>query len=129
MNKYVKIVLLGFLTWLIAFAISFVVFPFRASDRGFFESVMAVTVAALAVLFAILYLRAVNAGFLREGVLIGGVWFLVNVVIDLFLFLPASPMQMSLGAYMTDIGLTYLIYPIVTIGLGYLLEQKGAGRG
>jgi hypothetical protein len=129
MNKYLKIVLFGFLTWAIAFAISFVVFPFKASDRGLFESVMAVTVAALAALFAILYLRAVKTSFLKEGVLIGGVWFLVNLVIDLFLFLPPSPMQMSLGAYMTDIGLTYLIYPIVTIGLGYLLEQKGAAHG
>ena len=128
MNKYVKIVLFGFLTWLIAFAISFVVFPFKALDRGLFESVMAVTVAGLAVLFAILYLRAVNAGFLKEGVLIGGVWFLVNIVIDLFLFLPPSPMQMSLGAYMTDIGLTYLIYPIVTIGFGYILEHKSMSK-
>jgi hypothetical protein len=85
---------------------------------------MAVTVTALAVLFAILYLRTLKTNYLREGAFIGGVWFLVNVVIDLFLFLPPSPMQMSLGAYMTDIGLTYLTYPIVTIGFGYILEHK-----
>ena len=128
MNKYLKVILFGFLTWLIPFAISFVVFPFKATNRGFFETVMAVTVAAVAVLFAILYLRQVTSGFLGEGVLIGGIWFGVNIVIDLFLFLPPSPMQMSLGDYMLDIGLTYLIYPIVTIGLGYAYAQKRGER-
>ena len=124
MNKYLKILLFGFLTWLVPFAVSFVVFPFKATNRGLFETVMAVTVTAVAVLFAILYLRRTTNRFLRNGILIGAIWFVVNIVIDLFLFLPPSPMQMSLVDYMTDIGFTYLIYPIITIGFGYLLEQK-----
>ncbi len=33
-------------------------------------------------------------------------------------------MQMSLGDYMMDIGITYLIIPVVTIGMGFLLERK-----
>jgi uncharacterized membrane protein YpjA len=126
MTKYLKILLFGFLTWLIPFAISFVVFPFKETNRGLFETTMAVSVTAVAVLFAILYLRRVPSGFVGEGILIGIIWFAVNIVIDLFLFLPPSPMQMAFGDYMTDIGFTYLIYPIVTIGFGYLLEQEGA---
>jgi uncharacterized membrane protein YpjA len=129
MNKYLKIVLFGFLTWLIPFAVSFVVFPFKASNRGLFETVMAVTVTAVAVIFASLYLNKVPRGFTRAGVLIGVAWFFVNIVIDLLLFLPPSPMQMSFPDYMTDIGFTYLIYPIVSIGCGYLLDWKGATRG
>lgn len=124
MSKYLKILLFGFLTWLIPFAISFVVFPFKETNRGLFETTMAVSVTAVAVLFAILYLRRVSGGYISEGILIGIGWFAVNILIDLFLFLPPSPMQMSIVDYMTDIGFTYLIYPIVTIGFGYVLEQN-----
>ncbi len=129
MKKILKIVGYGFLTRLIPFAISFVVFPLRASQRPFFETIMAVVVAATAVLFSALYLRRVQVGWLKEGALIGGVWFAVNIVIDLLLFLPPSPMQMVFADYMMDIGLTYLIYPIVAMGCGYLLEQKASARG
>ena len=126
MNRYLKILAFGFLTWLTPFVISFFVFPLKASNRPFFETIMAIVVAAVAVFFSILYLRRINARFLSEGVLIGIVWFLVNLAIDLPLFMLDSPMKMSFPDYMTDIGFTYLIYPIVSVGSGYLLEQKVA---
>ena len=125
MNKYLKVVLLGFLTWLLPFAVSFLVFPLRASQRPFFETIMAVVVAVTAVFFTVLYLRQVKAGFLKEGALVGVAWFVINIVIDLPLFLLESPMQMSFTDYMMDVGLTYLIYPVVGIGVGYLLEKRG----
>ena len=125
MNQYVKVIQFGFLMWLIPFAVSFLVFPFHGSNRGFFETVMAVTVTAVAVAFSVLYLRRITGGFLKHGIVIGVAWFAINLFIDLLLFLPPSPMQMSFIDYMLDIGLTYLIFPIVTIGFGYLLEKKG----
>lgn len=129
MKRYLKIVLFGFLMWLIPFAVSFAVFPFKASNRGLFETVMAVTVTAVAVVFTVLYLNQVQRRFTREGVLIGAAWFVINIIVDLLLFLPPSPMQMSFPDYMTDIGFTYLIYPIVSIGFGYLLDRKEVARG
>jgi hypothetical protein len=33
---------------------------------------------------------------------------------------------MTFLKYMYDIGFTYLIYPTVTIGFGYLLQRKGS---
>lgn len=43
--------------------------------------------------------------------------------IDLFMFM-WGPMQMSFWDYMKDIGFTYLIYPVVTIGFGFVLDKK-----
>jgi hypothetical protein len=54
---------------------------------------------------------------------VGGLWLLISMVFDLFMF-SWGPMAMSFADYMKDIGLTYLIYPIVTIGIGYLLEKR-----
>ncbi len=56
--------------------------------------------------------------YLREGVILGLVWLAINVLIDLPLMLAGGPMQMTLGQYLADIGLTYLIIPAVTMGIG-----------
>lgn len=69
------------------------------------------------------YFRKVSLGFVTEGIVIGVLWFIVSIAIDLLLF-TWGPMAMTFVDYMKDIGLTYLIYPIVTIGIGYLLEKK-----
>lgn len=126
MKKYLKVGLFGFLTWLIPFVVSVLIFPLRTSHRPLFESIMPVVVTVCAVLFAILYFRNLKAAFLQEGVLIGVAWLIVNIVIDLPLFMLEGPMKMSFAEYMMDVGVTYLIIPAVTIGVGFLLQQKAA---
>lgn len=108
---------LGVLAWLIPFAVAFLVFPLRASSRPVFESVMAVTVAATAAWLGVAYLRRIARVRAREGLLVGLVWLAICVLIDAPLMLFGGPMQMSLGAYMGDIGLTYLSIPLVTWAL------------
>lgn len=118
------IIFYGFLLWLIPFIVSIPVFSLKTTFPPFFETIMAVTVTLCVVIFAILYFKRVTADFMRVGVVIGLVWFAISLIIDLVLFLSPSPMQMSFTNYMMDIGLTYLIYPVVTIGFGYLLAHK-----
>ncbi|MEE9490911.1 MAG: hypothetical protein V3V80_01240 [Dehalococcoidia bacterium] len=122
MKKYSKVVLFGFFIWLIPFVVSILIFPIRESQRALFESIMPVVVTVCAVLFSTRYFRKLEAGFLKEGVLLGLVWFIISIVLDLLLFME-GPMKMSFADYMMDIGLTYLIIPIVSFGFGYLLEQ------
>ena len=124
MNKNLKIILFGFLVWLIPFLVAFVIFPLRTSMRPLFESIMPLTLTIVVVILAYYYLKNIEANFVKEGVIIGITWFIIDIAIDLVMFLPASPMQMSLGDYMMDIGLTYVMIPVITIGLGYMAKNK-----
>jgi len=45
----------------------------------------------------------------------------MSVIIDLFLFME-GPMKMTFTNYMLDIGLTYLVYPILGALSGYIKE-------
>ena len=128
MNRYSRIAIFGFLVWLVPFLISFLIFPLHAANRPLFESVMPVAIAACAVFFSIIYLRRLQSGFFREGVLLGIVWLAISIALDLPLFL-AGPMKMSLPDYVMDIGLTYLIIPVTTSGLGYALEAVSSRGG
>ena len=113
-----KGILFGVLIWVTSFVVAFAAFPIRESSRPLFESIMPVVLAAATVLFAHRYLRGVQTEFAREGLLLGLLWFGVNVAIDLPLMLTPSPMQMSLAEYVADIGLTYALIPIITTGMG-----------
>jgi len=73
--------------------------------------------------FLILYLRSIEADFLREGILLGLIWLAISLLIDLLLFME-GPMKMSFTDCMMDIGLTYLIVPTPSVGFGYLLEKQ-----
>jgi hypothetical protein len=87
---------------------------------------MPVVVTICVVLFSVFYFRKVKTDFFKEGILLGIIWFVISLVIDLAMFMPESPMKMSFTDYMMDVGLTYLIIPAICIGFGYLLEtQRG----
>ena len=125
MNKYLKICLFGFLIWLIPFIMSFFIFGLHEDYRPLFESIMAVTVTLSVVIFSILYFKTVDKDYIKEGVIIGMIWLIINLIIDLIIMvLLESPMQMSIGDYMMDIGLTYVIIPVIAIGFGMILEKR-----
>ena len=124
MNKYVKLVGFGFLIWLIPFLVSFVIFPLRNTNRPLFESIMPVVLVLAVMIISVLYFKKIEKESLKEGVIAGVLWFVLSLVIDLMLFLPASPMQMSFSDYMMDIGLTYLIILMIPISIGALVSKK-----
>src|SRR3972149_11871028 len=107
----------GFFIWLIPFLVSMLIFPIRTNDRPLFESIMPVVVTLSTVFLLIAYFKKIDAHFLIEGIVLGILWFVISIVIDLSMFM-WGPMQMSFTDYMKDIGLTYLIIPSITIGCG-----------
>lgn len=124
MNKNLKIVIFGILVWLIPFLVSFVVFPLKATMRPLFESIMPLVLTIAVVTLSYYYLKSIESNFVKEGMIIGLTWFIINILIDLFMFMPASPMHMSFADYMMDIGLTYVLIPVITIGMGLMASNK-----
>jgi hypothetical protein len=126
--KSLKLVFIyGFLNWLIPFIVALLIFSIRQNDRPLFESIMPVVVTFSVAVFSILYFKKVGARFLQEGVLLGAIWFFLDVVIDLVMF-SSGPMKMGMVDYFKDIGLTYLIIPIVTVASGFLVQTKTKTR-
>jgi hypothetical protein len=122
-----KAILFGVYIWVTAFAVAFAIFPLRESSRPLFESIMPVVLASATVVFAHRYFKHVRDGFRREGVLLGLVWLATNVLIDLPVMLSPSPMQMTVGQYIRDIGLTYVMIPIITAGMGLVRAEGESG--
>jgi hypothetical protein len=83
---------------------------------------MPIVLCGTTVTFAVLYLNKLQGCFLKEALLAGVIWLGISLILDLFLFME-GPMKMPFIDYMADIGLTYSLIPIITVGFGYLLEK------
>ena len=125
MTSIRRAILFGFLIWLIPFVVAFVIFPLRESARPLFESIMPVSVAAATVVLGVLYFRQIAHDYVRQGILIGAIWLVMCLLIDMPLMLFGGPMQMTLWEYVSDIGITYLMIPAITIGMGVALGRQG----
>ncbi len=112
-----KAFLYGFLVWLFVFGVAFVIFPIREMWRPLFESIMPVAITLATTAFSHLYLKDVTQRIIREAVIVGIIWFVINIVIDLPLML-TGPMKMPLVEYMADIGVTYLMIPAIVVSMG-----------
>jgi hypothetical protein len=122
MNRYLKIVLYGFILWLVPFVVSFFIYPLKVEGSPLFESIMPLVISLTTVLLTFLYLRDLERGYVKEGVVIGVSWFMISIIIDLVLFLSPSAMQMSFTDYLMDIGITYLMILFITMGMGLMAE-------
>ncbi len=113
-----KAFLYGFLVWLLTLLVSMALFPIKKSSQVLFDSIMPVVLSLFAIIFLNLYFKRCATNFLNEGIWLGISWLAINLLFDLPLF-SYGPMQMSLQNYMADIGLTYLLLPVITIGAGF----------
>lgn len=127
MNSTKKAVLYGVLIWALVFAFSFLIFPLRVNNRAVFESLMPLAIAFCTVFFSTFYFKNIKNDFLKEGIYLGLLWFVINIIIDIPLF-SGGPMAVRFIEYLGDIGLTYLIIPIVTIGFGIILKKNIEGN-
>lgn len=107
---------LGLLMWLLPFAVAFACFALKESWRSLFESIMALTVATVTVLLALWYFRRVEQPAARDGLVLGLLWLAISVAIDLPLML-SPPISYTPQEYAADIGVTYLMIPVITAGI------------
>jgi len=124
-KKLLRNIAYGFLAWLIPFALSFL---FYTKDRELtidiflFQSIMIVAGTTTSSFLLVAYFKKIKKNFLHEGVLVGAVWFAINIILDILILVPMSGMIFT--DYFTQIGLRYLAIPAIAVAIGAVLENK-----
>ena len=125
LNKYLRNILYGFLAWLIPFVASFFFYTREGKltiDIFLFKSIMIVVGSISAAILLVLYFRKINGDYLKEGIIVGLTWLVLNVLLDLLVLIPMS--GMSIADYFTQIGIRYLVIPVMSITVGAALGNK-----
>ena len=117
---------LGFLSWLIPFAISFFCYKSGGDlvmDYSTFKSLMIVsgTVSGCFLLFQ--YFKVVISNFILNSVVVVGLsWFIINILLDTIILIPM--MKVTFATYFMSIGLGYISIPAISVTIGFLLNRK-----
>jgi len=125
MNKHIRNILYGFLVWLIPFVASIFFYSKEGGltiDVFLFKSIMIVIGSISAAFLLISYFKNININYIKEGIIVGIVWFAINILLDLLVLIPMS--GMSVEDYFTQIGIRYLVLPVMSIMIGKALANK-----
>ncbi len=125
MNKHIRNILYGFLAWLIPFVTSIFFYTREGVltiDVFLFKTIMIVVGSTSAAFLLISYFKKIDTRYLKEGIIVGLTWFGINILLDLLVLIPMS--GMSVVDYFTQIGLRYLVMPVMSIMVGASLANK-----
>ena len=113
-----RIALLGIASWLLPFALSFLFFDQAGQltvPRTLFKSLMVVAGGGIGVVLLVFAFKRVETS-MKSGLVIGCYWLALNLILDLLVLVPMS--GMGLTEYFYDIGLRYLLLPIIAAAMG-----------
>lgn len=116
-------ILYGIAIWAFVFVVAMFAFPLRESERPLFESIMPVALALAASFATARSFRLVQDRFAVVGLCLGLIWMGISLLLDAALF-SWGPMKMSLGNYITDIGVTYLMLLVIPWMSGWGLQLR-----
>ncbi len=115
----------GFLVWLIPFVSAFAFYTPEGHVRisqDLFKSIMIVVSVAVGSFLLVRYFSRVLSHFVREGIVVGALWLVLNIVLDILVLLPMS--HLSFGDYLSQIGIRYVSMPILSIAFGSLAQMR-----
>jgi hypothetical protein len=124
MKSLLRLTLLGLLSWAIPFAAAIPFFDRAgalAIPQPLFKSLMVVISGGVGVALLTWAFRRIPPN-LHNGLAVGLYWLALNLGLDLAILVPMS--GTSLSVYFEDIGLRYLLIPIIAAGMGAAAERR-----
>ncbi|HTV73609.1 MAG TPA: hypothetical protein VME66_07895 [Candidatus Acidoferrales bacterium] len=120
----------GVMSWIVPFVASIALYPLKATNEPLFETIVSILILVSAGGLGRLWYRTVPPVHVSDGFALGTAWLLINVVLDQSMLLSIfGPQRMPLAVYLTQVGLKYLIIPIVLVALAPRIQTEGALRG
>jgi hypothetical protein len=116
--------LFGVLSWLVPFLAAFAFFDQTGTltiAQPLFKSLMVVIGGAVGVGLLVLAFRQTTAS-ITSGLAIGLLWLAINLILDFLVLVPMS--DTTTADYLSDIGLRYLLFPIIAVGMGAAAERR-----
>lgn len=113
----------GIVAWAIPYVTGVAILGLRQTDLPLFKTIMIVEGSLTGATLAVVYFQTVRGEYLKEGLLLGATWIVVNWVLDVFGVVPFA--KLTFDRYFIEIGFEYLAMFAPTVAIGYVLERRG----
>jgi hypothetical protein len=119
-----RVLWLGALLWGALFAIASALYPMSVDNRALFGSLMAVVIACSSVGVASAYLRDLHGHLFWRVLVASCTWVVTCWLLDL-LAMSLLPPRYSFAEYVKQLGVDYLMIPVIALGLAYQRVRFG----
>ncbi len=117
MKWALKAIGFGALIWTVVAVIMAAILPLMESNRGIYDSISAVAISLSLVVFSALYLKNVTSNVFKESIYFSLIIMAVCAACDASLVMFGI---LKMSEFVPGILITYLMTPIITIGMGYM---------
>ena len=120
MKNAIRLVIYGLISWIVPFVVAVPFYTKEGTlliDIHFFKTIMLIVSALTGGFLLVSMFKRAEGRYLREGIVIGAVWLVINLLLDFLILLPMS--KMDVATYFMQIGLRYLLIPIMSISTGW----------
>ncbi len=119
-----RVTVFGLLSWALPFIAAILFFGSSGQPvvpQPLFKSLMVVIGALVVVVLLALLFRRVRPTF-AAGLAIGLYWMVLSLVLDVVILVPMW--GESLTDYYSDIGVRYLVLPVIAAGMGFVGQRS-----
>lgn len=117
-------IIYGILIWILVSVITIVLNTFVPKIFPYHEINIPITIIIIVSLFGIFYIRNFNENEVKEGFLVGIIFFSVDLILDLLLFILPKNNNILIENYPMHILSMFVLIMLITILLGYLAHMK-----
>lgn len=116
-------ILYGFITWLLIYVISITFNPIITDNIPYINLIVPMAIIIVTGIFGILYIRNISDNEVIEGILLGIIFIVIDLICDMIFFIiPNNPTPM-LENYTLHITSMIVITLFITTFLGYLAHM------
>ena len=117
-------IIYGFLIWLLTYTISSIVQPVIIENIEYVNIIVPLSIIIVTGFFGILYIRNIDENEVIEGIKVGILFIIIDVILDIIFFIIPHYQNVLILNYPMHVGYMIIIMLTITTLLGYLAQMK-----
>ena len=117
-------IIYGFLIWLLTYIISSIVQPVIIENIEYVNIIVPLSIIIVTGFFGILYIRNIAENEVIEGIKVGILFIIIDVILDIIFFIKKKKKNVLILNYPMHVGYMIIIMLTITTLLGYLAQMK-----
>ena len=117
-------IIYGIIVWVLTYIISSIFNPIFTDNLPHVNLVVPLSIILLTGLFGILYIRGIESNEVIEGVMLGIIFIIVDIILDMFVFILPNHKIPLVNNYPLHVFSMIIIILLITTFLGYLAQMK-----
>ena len=117
-------IICGILIWFLTFIIGSLIQPIVTDNSTYFNLIVPFSIIIVTGLFGIIYIREINENEVIEGINVGILFIIIDIICDLIFFIIPQNENIIVPDYPTHILSMSILMLIITTFLGYLAQMK-----